>query len=267
MDQLLLATYSLDNLLSYRRYAEQIGCGLELHTFTEPAVLAGDVNGMVEAHRRQLDGFEGLLGFHGAFYDMASASLDPAVVALTLERYRQNLEIAARLRGTYVVFHANYMGGFKLVNYRPGWHERQVKFWRAFAAEAAAHGIYILLENMWADDPTIIVDILREVGSPYLKACLDFAHATLFSPYSLDVWIDTLAPYVFCCHLNNNDGKMDLHWPLGQGVIPYEMVLTRLRHLPCTPFMTLEMPDLHVIQESVGFFRLPVPVELPRHLP
>src|SRR5690606_33233050 len=128
-----------------------------------------------------LEGYSGILGFHGAFYDMVSASLDPEVVALTLRRYRQGLEIASQLGGDYLVFHANYMGGWKLPNYQIGWHERQVAFWRPFAAEAAERGIYVLLENMWAPDPAILRDVIEEVDNPYMRACLDVAHATLYS--------------------------------------------------------------------------------------
>lgn len=229
--------------------------------FSDPALLTsnGHMEGVVEAHAHILEGFRGILGFHGAFYDMVSASLDPDVVALTLQRYRQNLEIAVRLRGDYVVFHANYMGGLKLANYRPGWHQRQVDFWGAFTEEAARHGIYILLENMWADEPTIIAHVLAEVANPYLKACLDVSHARLFSRRPLEEWIEVLGPYLHVCHLNNTDGNLDLHWPLGQGIIDYRPVLDALRRLPEPPLLTLEMRDRETIEASLPFLDLAIP--------
>ena len=261
MDQILLATYTTEELAPYRRWAEALAIGLELHVFSEPALLTrnGQMEGIVAAHERGLSGFRGALGFHGAFYDMVSASLDPDVVALTRQRYLQNLEVAVRLGGQYVVFHANYLGGLKLANYRLGWHQRQVEFWGTFAEEAARHGIYVLLENMWADDPTIIAHVLEEVGNPYLKACLDVAHATLFSSRRIEEWIETLGPFLHVCHLNNTDGELDLHWALGDGVIDYGSVLDLLRRLPQPPLMTLELRERETIEASLPFFDLALP--------
>lgn len=261
MDRILLATYTTEELARYRHWAESLAVGLELHVFSEPGLLTrnGQMAGIVAAHEKVLAGFQGVLGFHGAFYDMVSASLDPDVVALTRQRYLQNLEVAVRLGGDYVVFHANYMGGLKLANYRVGWHQRQVEFWGAFAEEAARHGIYILLENMWADEPAIIAQVLEEVANPYLKACLDVAHASLFSSRPIDDWIDTLGSFLHVCHLNNTDGKLDLHWALDQGVIDYPKVLDVLRRLPDPPLMTLELRERETIEASLPFFDLALP--------
>lgn len=256
MDQLLFATYSLSDLVTYRQWAEQLGCGLELHTFVDPILLSGDVSGMVAAHRRLLAGFQGPIGFHGAFYDMMSGSLDPGIVALTRERYRQNLAVAEALQGTYLVFHANYMGGFKLRDYRRGWHERQIDFWDSFAREAENSGLCILLENMWADDPEIVADILRAIDRPNLLACLDISHVPLYSTHSIDAWIDALEPWLFCCHLNNTNGEQDLHWSLRQGIIKYAPIVEKLRRLAEPPYMTLEMPDWETISESLSYFEL-----------
>ena len=261
MDQILFATYTTDELSEYRRWADLLNVGLELHMFTDPALLTsnGNMVGIVSEQAQMLDGFGGVLGFHGAFYDMVSASLDPDVVALTLQRYRQNLEVAVQLKGDYVVFHANYMGGLKLTNYRPGWHRRQVDFWGAFAEEAARHRIYILLENMWADEPAIIAHVLEEVANPYLRACLDLSHARLFSQRPIEEWVDVLGPYLHVCHLNNTDGHLDLHWPLGKGVIDYRSVLASLRRLPQPPLLTLEMRERETIEASLPFLDLAVP--------
>lgn len=256
MNQLLFATYQPKDLPLYRRRAEQLHCGLEIHAFSDPALLAenGDLKRVVAAFEEQLAGFEGVLGFHGAFYDMVSASVDPDIVALTLQRYRRNVEIAERLGGRYVVFHANYMGGFKLANYRDGWHRRQVAFWRSFMEEVGERDVNVLLENLWADEPSIIVDILSEVGHPHLKACLDVGHVYLFSDRPIEVWIDALEPFLYGCHLNNHNGRQDLHWALGRGVIDYRPVLEKLRGLSRPPLLTLEMSDWEAIAASLQYF-------------
>lgn len=255
MDQLLIATYAHD-LHSYRRHAEELHCGLELHAFSEPTVIANNSRPLLDRYKKQLMGFTGRLGMHGAFYDMVSASLDPDVQALTHKRYVQSLEIAAELEVEYLIFHANYMGGMGLSEYRPGWHKRQVAFWVDFMQQAERLDITILLENMWADHPLIIKEVLAEVNHPLFQTCLDLAHASLYSQIPLSEWIASLHPYLYCCHLNNHDGRQDLHWPLAQGIIDYKEHLTTIRRISRPPLLTLELPDWASIRTSLPFLNL-----------
>lgn len=260
MDKILLSTERHD-LAAHRKWAEEMGFGLELQAFSDPKVLSGNWQDVLVEHQKQLAHFPGPLGLHGAFYDMVSASLDPEIVALTRKRYRQNLRIAASLGVSYIVFHVNYMGILKLPNYRPSWHQRQVEFWQPFAEEAASLGLTVLLENLWEDDPDLITDILEEVNNPHLRACLDIAHATLFSEFPAETWINQLAPFIYCCHLNNHDGQMDLHLPLNQGVVDYRPVLDALRQLPNPPYFVLEMSNRQRMAASLSYFRLPADSE------
>jgi sugar phosphate isomerase/epimerase len=256
MDKILLSTERHD-LAAHREWAEERGFGLELQAFSDPKVLSGNWQEVLAEHQQQLAHFRGPLGLHGAFYDMVSASLDPEVVALTRKRYRQNLRIAADLGVSYVVFHLNYMGILKLPNYRPAWHQRQVEFWRPFSEEAAGLGLTVLLENLWEDDPELITNILEEVSNPHLRACLDVAHATLFSSLPAAAWIERMAPHVHCCHLNNHDGQLDLHLPLNEGVVEYRPILHSLRHLLVPPFFVLEMGNRQRMAASLPYFDLP----------
>lgn len=260
MDRILFTTYALEDIAHYRRHAERLGAGLECHVFADPGLLNlnGQMSAAVEYYSAQLDGFSGVLGFHGAFYDMVSASVDPEVVAVTLRRYRQGLHAASQLGGEYIVFHANYMGGWKLANYREGWHQRQVEFWRPFADEAASRGVYVLLENMWAPEPGILADVIEAVGNPYLRACFDISHAALYSSVPISQWIEELAPYLYLCHLNNTDGVLDNHLPLGSGIVDYSAVLAQLRALSSPPLMTLEMTAWDIVAASLPYFDLAV---------
>jgi sugar phosphate isomerase/epimerase len=203
-----------------------------------------------------LSGFSGDIGVHGAFYDLTSASLDPAILEITRLRYRQNLRIASELGARYVLFHLNYLGFCKIPNYRPGWHERQVAFWSSFAAEAEKAGVPVLIENSWEDEPSLIVDILSEVNSPNLRACLDIAHATLYSSVPIEEWIEALEPYLFCSHLNNHNGQYDMHWPLTRGIVDYSDVISSLRNTSKPPYLCLEMPRWSFMKPSLSYFEL-----------
>jgi sugar phosphate isomerase/epimerase len=254
MDRILITTNCID-LSDYRDLAEASGAGLELQAFAEPAALNGGWREILANHKRQLKNFNGDLGVHGAFYDMSSASRDPEVVALTRKRYRQNLVAAAELGAHYVVLHLNYLGPMNLLGYHPDWHRRQVEFWSEFIDEVVEVGIPVLLENSWENSPEIILDVIREVNNPYLRTCLDVAHATLYSKLPFREWLDAFEPYLECCHLNDHDGEHDLHLPLGQGVVDYNDVMDSLNELERKPYFCLELTSLTSIDTSLEFLR------------
>ncbi|MCA9941698.1 MAG: TIM barrel protein [Anaerolineales bacterium] len=256
MDKVYFAT-DRHQTRTYRHWAEELGCGLELYAFAEPDILAGDWRTVLREHQQILAGFTGGLGLHGAFYDMVSGSLDPDIVALTRKRYLQNLFIAAELGASSVVFHLNYMGLLRFPNYRPGWHQRQVAFWRKLGQRAAHYGITVVMENLWEDEPSLLTDILREVDNPYVRACLDVSHATLFSHVPLTDWVSALSPWLYSCHLNNHDGHIDLHWSLDNGVINYREVLPLFRQITPPPILTLELSTPERIAASLPLLHLP----------
>jgi sugar phosphate isomerase/epimerase len=255
MDRLLITT-DYDNLSGSLDLATREPIGLELQLFSDPLILSERFEQTLAEVRQQLAGFRIPIGVHGAFMDMSPGSPDPAVAALTRERYRQGLQAAAALGAGYMVVHLNYLGLFKLDNYRQGWHQRQLAFWAAFAQEAAEAGVPILLENSWEDEPALITAILDEVGHPFLRACLDVAHATLYGKLPIEAWIKAFEPYLHCCHLNNHDGQTDLHWPLGEGIVDYDEVLASLRGLAEPPLLVLELNNLNHVRQSLKFFRL-----------
>ena len=254
MDRFLLTTNCTD-LSSYREYAEENGLGLELQAFAEPEALSGKWQKILADNKSQLRGFSGEIGFHGAFYDMNSGSRDPEVVKLTQQRYRENLIAAAELEANYVVLHLNYLGPLKLLGYHDDWLQRQLEFWCTFIDEIPRFGVPVLLENSWEDRPEIVIEILQAVNSPYLRACLDVAHATIYSRIPFSAWLGAFEPYLECCHLNNHDGEHDLHQPLSEGVIDYKEVIISIDRLSRRPFMCLELPSLPSIKSSMEYLQ------------
>jgi sugar phosphate isomerase/epimerase len=255
MDKVLLATYRED-LTTFKQIAERYDFGLELQAFSDPATLSNNWPKTLKWHRGVLDDFKGPVGVHGAFYDLTSASLDPAILEITQMRYLQNLHVASELGASYVLFHLNYLGAYKIPNYRAGWHQRQIDFWSAFADKASEAGVPVLIENSWEDDPKLITNILAEINSPYLKACLDIAHATLYSKIDISKWIQAFDPYLICSHLNNHNGQFDMHWPLDRGIVDYESTLHELRELENPPLLCLEMSKWSLMKRSLTYFDL-----------
>jgi len=262
MESLLLATYQRDITRHYE-LAQAHGAGLELQVYGyDTDLLDHGWRQVLDQHKALLKNFEGDIAIHGAFLDMSPASADKRVVALTRERFMLNLDIAAELGARTVVFHTQFLpqvyrpviGG---PDYRVRWTRGQVEFWGTMVEEAAKRELVIALENMWEPNASIIGDVLDQVDSPHLGACLDVGHVYLFSDYlPLKMWIDQLSHRLVHCHLNNHKGTFDEHLALDLpgGVIDYNRdVLPLLRALPNPPALVLEIDEIEYLESSLRY--------------
>jgi sugar phosphate isomerase/epimerase len=256
-DRVLLSA-GIHNFHSTLDIALQYGLGLELMAFGFPQTLDGDWRGVVREYKPLLRALKGELSLHGPFIDMTSGSPDQRIIALTIERYKHAINIATELEASAVVLHANFIAMMRNQSYRDSWHKNNVAFWGPMADYAKQHGIIIVMENMWEYDPHIIADIVRDVNHSHLRVCLDVGHAFLFgdAEWKFDDWLRIFQPWLVHAHINNNDGKVDVHHGLNRGVIDYHIVLEKLRALPNPPELVLEIDDVAEMVESLPFLKL-----------
>ncbi len=231
--------------------------GLELQAFAYPDVLDGDWQALVKEYNIALAGLPGEIALHGPFLDMASGSPDSLIREVVRQRLEHSLEIAAMLSARTVVFHPNFIASIHNEPYRNQWTGRQVDFWGPLAERAQALGVTMALENMWEFDPYIIQEVLRQINSPALMACIDVGHTRLFSSIALDTWLDVMGPYLIHLHLNNNLGVVDEHRGLDDGVINYQEIVPKLRALPLHPAFSLEIEKPEDIRRSLRYLELP----------
>ncbi len=259
MDRLAIATHQQD-IARHVAFARQYQVGIEIQAYGyNPNLLDGDWQSLVALHKEQLRGFDGEIALHGVFYDMSSASVDQRILAVTRNRYLLNLQIAAELGALNVVFHANYLHVIRQNAYLKDWTERQVDFWGEIALRAQAMGVVIAVENMWEPNPDVIMEVLDQVNSPHVSACLDVGHAHLYSSPDISFadWLERLKHRLVHCHINNNRGTSDDHLPLDAegGIVDYRAVIPLLRALPHQPLISLEMDRLDYMARSLDFIR------------
>ncbi len=241
--------------------AHEYGVGLELQAFAYPEVLDNGWEILVERYKRALIDLPGERSMHGPFLDMSSGSPDPQIREVVARRINHSIEIADRLNVPLIVYHANFIASIRNGSYRRDWSAQQVEFWQPLAERAGRLGITLALENMWEFDPHIIADVLQQVDSPSLMACLDVGHALLFSEVALATWLEVMSPYVTHLHLNNNLGEIDEHRALNNGVINYPAILPSLRALPRHPSFCLEISDPEAIRRSMIYLDTPRKVQ------
>ena len=261
-DQVSLSA-GISNFNDCGELASEEGLGLELMAFSVPSVLDGDWRALVKGYRSALAVIPGPVTLHGPFMDLVSGSPDERINMVTHGRYEHAIRIADLLGVRQVILHANYIGLLHNEAYRQGWHQRNVDFWGPLGDYAQAYGVVVAIENMWEFDPTIISNLLRELDHPNLRACIDVGHAALFSDpeFTVDHWLDELAPWAIELHLNNNNGVMDEHYGFDweKGVLDYGRLLPKLRQLPRKPLMVLEMDKVADMKDSLRYFELTAP--------
>ncbi|MGC9356777.1 MAG: TIM barrel protein, partial [Anaerolineae bacterium] len=180
------------------RIAYEYDCGLEIQIFSNPRILDDDWRSLLHKYRAMLKGFGGPLACHGAFYDLSPASMDARVVALTRDRYLLNLDIAAELEASPVVFHTNFFPMIRTEIYRRQWIASQAEFWSEMGQEAAKRGIEIAIENMWDPDPYVLRDLLEKIAVPNVACCMDVSHVYLYGDdkgQEIRNWLTVLEPY------------------------------------------------------------------------
>lgn len=159
---------------------------------------------------------------HGAFYDITVNSTDPKIRAVSDLRVHQSMDAAKELGCKAVVFHTNYIVGFRSFSYRKEWVRANTEYFKALIAEYPDLEVYI--ENMFDDSPELLKNLAEQMSDePRFGVCFDLAHAYLWD-LPLSVWIDELGPYIRHIHLNDNNKDEDAHMAIGDGTLPWEIL-------------------------------------------
>ncbi len=176
---------------------------------------------------------------HGPFQDIAPGSLDDAVLAAARRRLRQAFRQVPVFKPAAIVCHL----GYDARHYRwdlERWLGRAAATFTELAALAAAHGVRVMLENVYETEPELFVEVITRVGAPNLGVCFDAGHLLAFGGGDFPHWLQVLTPHIGQLHLHDNQGDEDSHLALGTGKVPLELILTTLAGRNPRPIVTLE---------------------------
>ena len=96
-----------------------------------------------------------------------------------------------------------------------------------------------------------VADNLETV--PNFGVCLDLAHAFL-SDVTIPDWIQRLSKHVRHIHINDNNGREDLHWPVGSGSIDWS-VLKNAELFRNNPSMLIEVSGHERLRSSLRYLK------------
>ena len=98
-------------------------------------------------------------------------------------------------------------------------------------------GLKLLVENVFERDLRFPTRLMERLGGD-LGLCLDAGHYAVHAGRSPAEW-GALRAHIEEIHLHDNDGKIDRHWPLGQGNLDFAALFAALEGK--RPALTLEL--------------------------
>ncbi len=226
--------------------------GLEIRDFGwwEALENRGERSRLVKWYRARLPQMRRLVTMHGPFDDLAPASSDPRIVAVTRSRVTACLDVAEQLGVTRVIFHTC----FHYHNPQPwslhAWASRHAAFWKEVLR---GRKMEVLLENLWDPSPELFGSAIDMIGLPTVAACLDAGHAHVHTTAPPQFWVEALGRRLRQLHLHDNDQSFDQHLVPGEGTIDWPLFARALRGLDLSLPMVLELDGIKQVEAAVEF--------------
>lgn len=243
---------SLEQLGDFLEFSEKYQAGFEYNDFYMPDLLDDSaaiqriIKGYLDTGR---DCSKDTL--HGAFFDVCVNSSDRKIFEVSDLRVRQSMEIARKMGLCAVIFHTNYIVNFRLPFYLNSWLDRNEEYWRGILRDYPEQKIF--MENMFDDAPGLLAELAKRMADEERFAvCLDTAHA-LISGSPLGTWLSGLKPYVKHVHINDNNGREDLHQPVGSGSFSWDIYDQWVRSFRQKPSVLVEVRGVKDMQRSIKY--------------
>ncbi len=253
MTNLLISSSVTRNLKESALLAEELKMGIEISRLPNFKNIHNDFDGILNQLEKDLSNFNGFKSLHGMFFDQSIASNDPEIRAISQKRHSQSLKAAQVIGAKIVVFHSGHKGMKHRVS-QEKFKKNSILFWKEFIEEFEKSNITAVIENVLERDYKLILDIISEVNSPYLKASIDIGHANLFSEVDICDWIDAYGKHLHHMHIHNNYGDDDSHYSLLNGSIDFCKVFDKLKQTNSNPAIVFEIFEKKDLIESVNYY-------------
>lgn len=176
---------------------------------------------------------------HAPFFDLNPGALDPLVRQVTQVRLTQALSFAGRLNAHLMVIHPG-VDKWRYPNLDQIWLSFAKEFFLPLIEQASACRCRLAIENIYEEEPDLLVQLVQELNSKSFGHCFDAGHWHMFGKEPMAEWLEAISSKLFHLHLHDNHGLADEHLPVGEGKIDFSPLINKLQKLSSRPSMTLE---------------------------
>ncbi len=108
---------------------------------------------------------------------------------------------------------------------------------------------------MFDDAPFMLAELAKRMADePHFGVCFDIAHAFI-SGSPVEDWYNVVSPYVKHIHANDNDGVEDLHNPVGEGRLEWDVFDSWCRGFKDKPSLLVEVRSFEDLEKSVKYMQ------------
>ncbi|UCC81064.1 MAG: sugar phosphate isomerase/epimerase [Candidatus Zixiibacteriota bacterium] len=240
-----------DELEKSADYCRSKGLGIEYTDFAFPWILNGDIGDRINRHSETIAGISPLIS-HGPFFDLVTTSPDSAITTVARQRHDMALTATAKIGASFYIAHTNFNPLIRDPSYRKKWKARMLDFWLPLADDAGKANIVICLENVWEPVPDIQAELIASGNHPHLQASFDNGHVLVFSDVPSSDWIKTLGSMITHCHFHDNNGELDQHKPIGEGIENWDALTSAIKEHSPQAILVMESDSLYNNKLSIG---------------
>ena len=230
-------------MVSKHRINPEIGlCGDTLYTFSKQDFL----------DRAKFLEKEGLrCTFHAPFQDMMPGAFDKYILQASRDKLHRCFDLIEIFRPDSVVCHLGYLDCVH--SYDLGqWLDNSLETWQELVLLAENQNTPVMFENTYEKTPLIHKTLLKALGSPSARFCLDVGHILAFAQVPWYKWLETLEQWLGQLHLHDNRGFRDEHLPIGNGHFEFKELFSYLKSRKIKPIITLEPRSENDLWDSLN---------------
>ena len=239
---------------------------LEIQDFISPFLLDSDeVDVTIDKITSLLDGYTGRMGIHAPFINLQLAAWDPKIRAVVQERFKQALDVCAKLGATHMVVHSPlmFLGAPDSIS-MPTMGESGTLFdlihdtMDDVVKQAEAIGCMLVIENIFDKLPLLLTNLVKSFESDCVRQSLDVGHAFIKFTEGApppDYYVREAGQLLGHVHLQDTDGYSDRHWTIGDGRVDWKILFDEIAVQGANPRLILELRDNDDIPRAVQYLK------------
>lgn len=189
---------------------------------------------------------------HAPFMDLNPGSDEILIREATGRRFRQVCAAALILKPKVMVFHPGY-DRWRYGEKQSSWLGHAIATFREVLEMTEPAGCTITIENIFEEEPAMLLALIEACSHPRLRHCFDVGHWNLFHApgVGLEEWFATLGDHIGEVHIHDNKGTKDDHAPVGDGNIDFSRYFQLLeKHAPAAVW-TIEAHSRGCLERAI----------------
>lgn len=220
------------------RIAEEYGFGIELCQFCDTTRMDEkfpETDTEIRGHLAMSSRFV----LHAPFSELYPATIDPKVLEVVKQRFRQAAELCLGYGIRRMVVHSGYV---PLVYFKEWFIDKSIPFWKEFLSELP-NDFQLLYENVMDDEPNTLKKITDAVNDPRFQLCLDVGHLNVISKVPAKEWIHVYGTSLKHVHIHNNHKDWDTHNQIFDGTLNIPEIIEQVLDNSPEATFTMELMD------------------------